>query len=102
MGRTYNALDTIETAKKFREQLILERDDINSGIGYAAATSWCDDCPKGDDLPYEDEFGFPIHYSPTCCKDDGTFDEEYEPSFKKVEHITKLIAAISEYIAEEK
>lgn len=97
---TYNALDNQALAKRFREQLILEQQDISSSISYAAATSWCADCPKGDDLPYLDEFGFPIRYAPDCCKEDGTFEEEYAPSFTKHAQIGKLLAVIALYLDE--
>lgn len=101
----YNALENIELAKRFREQLILEQQDIGSSISYDAATSWCDDCPRGgghggDDLPVTDEFGFGIRYASTCCKEDGGFEEQYTGSFKKMEDIGKLLQALSTYLDE--
>jgi hypothetical protein len=99
---TYNALDNLANAKRFREQLILEKQDIQASISYDAATSWCDDCPARESS-YEQYYsdGWPRRVAPTCCKDDGTFDEQYAGAFAKIEQIEKLLRAISAYLGEE-
>ncbi len=100
---TYSALDNLEAAKRFREQLILERDDINSSLGYEHATSWCDDCPRREPREPQsyEEMYFPRPPAPTCCKEDGGFDEDHMGDYNKVDQITVLINALSAYIGEE-
>lgn len=100
---TYNALDNIEAAKKFRQQLILERDDINSGLSYDHATSWCDDCPNREPREPQSysEMYFPRSPAPSCCKEDGTWDEENAPSLRKVNDIQKVIESLTAYIGPE-
>lgn len=98
----YNALDNLEAAKRFREQLILENQDIGSSLQYDFATSWCDDCPMREREPRsysEQEFG--VYYAPSCCKHDGTWEENNADSLKKQTEIDNLIKALSAYIGEE-
>lgn len=100
---TYNALDNLEAAKHFREQLILERDDIGSSLQYDFATSWCDDCPNRE--PFEPQSYSEMYFArppaPSCCKEDGQWDEDNAHSLKKQIDIEKLIKALSAYIGEE-
>lgn len=97
----YNPLDNIEAAKKLREQLILENQDIGSSLQYDYATSWCDDCPQREREPEsysEQEFG--IYYAPSCCKEDGNWEENNASSLKKQRDIDALIKALSAYLDE--
>jgi hypothetical protein len=99
---SYNALDNEQIAKKLREQLILETEDIGSSLSYDHATSWCDDCPLNEREPRsysEQEFG--IYYAPSCCKHDGTWEENNAGSFRKQTQIGDLIKALSAYIGED-
>lgn len=98
----YNALDNIEAAKKLREQLILEQQDLGASLSYEYATSQCDNCPLYPREPQsysEQEFG--IHYARTCCKEDEQWAEDHQDSFKAQEHIESLIQAISRYLGKE-
>lgn len=95
----YNALDNLENAKKLLQQLILETQDIGSSLEYDHATSWCDDCPMREREPRSySEQGFGVYYAPSCCKHDGTWEEQNASSFKKQDDIQKLINALSIYI----
>lgn len=95
MSNKYNALDNIEQAKKLREQLILEKADIEASIQYDLATGFCSNCPHIDHSDeYENEWNF-FHIADSCCKDDPDWETNYYPSFQI---INKLITAITEYL----
>lgn len=103
MKNTYNALDNVELAKQFREKLIMEQQDIGSSLQYEYATSYCDDCPRREREPQsysEQEFG--VYYAPSCCKEDGTFEEQNAGSIAKMEQISTLLRAVSAYLDEDK
>lgn len=99
---TYNALDNLEAAKRFREQLILEQQDIDSSLQYDFATSWCDDCPNREPREPQSysEMYFPRPPAPSCCKEDGQWDEQNAGSLAKQKHIAALIKALSAYLDE--
>lgn len=100
-GQRYNPLDNIEAAKAFRTQLQLENQDIGSSLQYDYATSWCYDCPNREREPQsysEQEFG--VYYAPSCCKEDGAWEEENAGSLKKQRDIAALIKALSAYLDE--
>lgn len=98
----YNPLDNLEAAKRFREQLILEQADIDSGLQYDFATSYCDDCPRREPREPQSysEMYFPRSPAPSCCKEDGQWEENNAGSLTKQRHIDKLIKAISAYLDE--
>lgn len=100
---TYNALDNIAAAKALRQQLILERDDINSGLSYDHATSWCDDCPRREPREPQSysELYFPRPPAPSCCKENGSWEEGYEPTYKHLQQIANLIQSLTAYIGSE-
>lgn len=69
---TYNALDNLEAATRFREQLILERQDLEATLSYEAHLASCDD------------------------------DEDWNPHPKDIAHMKRIksaIDAISEYLS---
>ena len=98
---TYNALDNIDEAKKLREQLILEQQDLASSLSYEYATSWCSDCPNHERARDYAAHEFGVRYAPTCCKDDEQWAEDHESEFQKQTDIESLIQAISKYLGSE-
>lgn len=82
----YSALDNIENAKKLIRQLQLEYADLDSSLEYDSATSVCSDCPaRIDGLEYN------------CCKYTGAWEEAHQSDFEHMEHISKLILALTNY-----
>lgn len=98
----YNPLDNIEAAKKLRTQLQLENQDIGSSLQYDHATSWCGDCPNREPREPQsyEELYFPRSPAPSCCKDNGQWDEDNAGSLKLQRNIDALIKALSVYIGE--
>lgn len=101
-SRGYNPLDNIEAAKSFRIQLQLENQDIGSSLQYDYATSWCSDCPDREPREPESysEMYFPRSPAPSCCKENGQWDEDNAGSLKKQRDIDALIKALSAYLDE--
>lgn len=101
-GQGYNPLDNIEVAKAFRTQLQLENQDIDSSLQYDHATSWCSDCPNREPREPESyqEMYFPRSPAPSCCKENGQWEEQYSGSLKKQRDIDALIKALSAYLDE--
>jgi len=98
---TYNALDCKKLAEELRHQLVLEKADLDSSLDYDFHTSWCDNCPDNE---YRREFydtdDFPPYVPDTCCKDDGSWDEQNRSAYEHMQHIETLLKAISSYMAE--
>jgi len=88
----YNALDNKEKAQALMLLLQLERQDLNSSLEYDHATSVCSGCPNSWNA---DELSFILN---SCCKDDGSWDEQNQSAYQHLERIDKCILSLSRYI----
>ena len=98
----YNALDTEKLAKQFRDQLVLEKHDINSSLSYEYATSWCDNCPRQEREPQSyDEMEFGIRVASHCCKEDEQWAEDHQGEEERIRKIDAMIASLTIFIGKE-